>query len=318
MSDSPKSNVTAAEAIDTGALLLELVDHIDAMVAYWDIDQVCRFANAAYVVWFGRGREELLGTTLRELLGPLYELNLPHIEAAYRGERQVFERDIPLLDGSGVRHSLATYIPRIVDGRVVGIFVHVADVGPIKQLETALKEAKEAAEKLATHDYLTGLPNRLMLCDRADEAIARARRTGEKMYLLAVDVDKFKSINDSYGHPAGDKFLVEIATRITSCMRDYDIVARIGGDEFVVLAAGGQLKDGIEGLASRMLERVRQPYQLEDQVLTPSISIGVAEFPRHGLSLQSLMSTADRALYLAKQSGRNCFRLVSSEWSSSP
>lgn len=321
MADSLEPSTPAIESDDASALLIELVDHLDAMVSYWDINQVCRFANAAYTVWFGRGREALLGKALQELLGPLYELNLPHIEAAYRGARQVFERAIPFPDGSGVRHSLTTYVPRIVNGRVVGMFVHVADVGPFKMLETALKEAKEAkeaAEDLATHDYLTGLPNKLMLRDRAEEAIARARRTGEKMYLLSVDVDNFKQINDSYGHPAGDQILVEIAARITSCMREYDTVARIGGDEFVVLAAGGQLKEGIEGLASRMLDRVRQPYQLEDQVLTPSISVGVAEFPIHGLSLPLLMATSDRALYLAKQSGRNCFRLGHSEWSPLP
>lgn len=309
MPDSPEPNSPAADSIDTSQLLLELVDHLDAMVAYWDSRQVCRFANMAYKDWFGRGRKELLGTTLRELLGPLYEMNLPHIEAAYRGERQVFERAIPRPDGSGMRQSLATYIPRRVDNQVVGMFVHVADVEPIKRLEMELIAAKEAAEKLATHDFMTGLPNRFLLRDRIDEAIARARRTGEKVYLLAIDVDNFKLVNDAYGHPAGDRFLVEMAARIKSCVRDYDTVARMGGDEFVVLTAGVPLKDGIETLATRMLESARQPYQVGQAVLTPSISIGVAEFPRHGATQESLVLASDRALYSAKQTGRNCFIL---------
>lgn len=312
MPDSPEPIAPATGGMDTGKLLLELVDHLDAMVAYWDDQQVCRFANRAYEDWFGRGRKELLGTTLKQLLGPLYEKNRPHIEAAYRGERQVFERAIPRPDGNGVRHSLATYIPRVVGQQVVGMFVHVADVEPIKQLEMALIAAKEKAEELATHDDLTGLPNRFLLRDRMDEAMARARRTGEKLYLLNLDVDHFKSVNDSYGHPAGDQFLIEIATRITSCVRDYDTVARIGGDEFVVLTAGRSFDDGIKALATRMLESVRQPCRIGPAVLTPSISMGVAEFPRHGTTLESLMLASDRALYAAKQAGKNRFMLEKS------
>lgn len=307
MSD-PHDPVDASAASDsTGALLLELVDVLDAMVAYWDEQQVCRFANMAYKAWFGRGRAELLGTPLKELLGPLYEKNLPHIEAAYRGERQVFERAIPRPDGSGVRHSLATYIPRRVGGRVVGIFVHVADVEPIKRLEAALKAAKDEAEHLAMHDHLTGLPNRLLLQDRCEAALAQARRSGDKVYLLAVDVDHFKQVNDDHGHPAGDRFLIEVAARIKSCVREYDTVARTGGDEFVVLAAGLPAQDGIEALARRMLAAVRQPCAVGTAVLTPSISIGVAEFPAHGATQESLAWAADHALYAAKRAGRNRF-----------
>lgn len=310
MADLTEPDVLSEEDLATAQLLLELVDHLDAMVAYWDGRQVCRFGNMAYRDWFGRGRKELLGITLKELLGPLYELNLPHIEAAYRGERQVFERAIPRPDGSGVRHSLATYVPRVVDGQVVGMFVHVADVEPMKRLELELLAAKEEAEKLATHDYLTGLPNRLLLRDRVDEAIARAGRTGETLFLLGIDVDNFKRVNDSCGHPAGDRLLVEVAARIKSCVRDYDTVARMGGDEFVVLTAGVPLEGGIEALALRMLESARQPFQLDQTSLTPTISIGIAEFPRHGTTLDALMLASDRALYAAKKAGRDGFAVA--------
>ena len=126
-------------------LLEELVDHLDAMIACWDRDEVCQFANAAYAEWFGKRGRDLTGTTLRDLLGPLYALNEPYIRAAYAGRKQVFEREIPLPGGDGVRHSLATYTPRIVDGRVEGMFVHVADVTPLKWLEAELREAKAYA-----------------------------------------------------------------------------------------------------------------------------------------------------------------------------
>lgn len=308
MPDSAKNTANPQGTADIADLVLELVDHLDAMVAYWDAGQVCRFANQAYKDWFGRGRDELLGTTLKDLLGPLYEKNLPYIEAAYRGERQVFERAIPRPDGSGLRHSLATYIPRVVNGQVQGIFVHVADVELIKRLETALKAAKEEAERLATHDYLTGLPNRLLLQDRIDEALARAMRTGERVYLLGIDVDNFKTINDTYGHPAGDQFLVEIAQRLKSCVRDYDTVARVGGDEFLVLAAG--LPDGIDDLATRMLHSARQPFHVGAAVLTPSLSIGAARFPSNGTTREAIIHACDRALYAAKRLGRDRFVLA--------
>jgi len=195
----------------------------------------------------------------------------------------------------------------MVNNQVVGIFVHVADVEPIKRLELDLIAAKDAAQKLATHDYLTGLPNRLLLADRMDEAIGRARRTNEGLCLLAVDIDNFKQVNDSHGHAAGDRVLIELAARIKSCVREYDTVARVGGDEFLVLVAGVPLNDEVEALATRMLVSARKPYQLDHAVLMLSLSIGIAEFPRHGTTKESLMLSADRALYSAKKSGRDCF-----------
>jgi PAS domain S-box-containing protein len=117
-----------------------VVDSSPAMLAYWDRDQRCVFANSAYLRWFGRPPASIIGTTLRELLGPtIYALNLPHIEAALRGERQEFEREIPDPAGGAPRHSLATYIPHIEDGAVLGFCVHVAE---ITQLRNALAQVK--------------------------------------------------------------------------------------------------------------------------------------------------------------------------------
>ena len=306
-------------AEDMGELLIELVDHIDAMVAYWDADQRCRFANQAYESWFGRGRQELLGISLAELLGPsLYALNLPHIEAAYRGERRVFERAIPRPDGSGIRHSLATYIPRLADGQVIGMFVHVADVAPLKQLELEVKAARDEAEKLATHDYLTGLPNRRLLDDRMDEAIRRARRSGEHVFALSVDVDRFKLINDTYGHATGDEVLIEIAARVAACVRESDTVARLGGDELFLLVQGAGLHGGIESLAERILRAVRRPCVVDGNAMTPAVSIGIAEFPRHGETAGALMLASDHALYAAKQAGRNRFCIADRGWVAQP
>ena len=119
-----------------------VADSAPAMLAYWDRDQRCVFANHAYLRWFGRAPESMIGTTLRELLGPtIYALNRPHIEAALRGERQEFERVIPDPAGGPPRDSLATYIPHVEDGVVQGFCVHVAEVTALKRTEAALRDA---------------------------------------------------------------------------------------------------------------------------------------------------------------------------------
>jgi len=293
-----------AERKPSADLLIELVDHLDAMVAYWNAEQVCVFANAAYRAWFGKDRPELIGTTLQQLLGPLYAQNLPYIEAAYRGSKQVFERDIPAPDGL-VRASLATYIPHVVDGRVRGIFVHVADVGPLKALERELKAAKEAAEQLATHDFLTQLPNRALLKGTVDHALALTRRAADTMAVMSIDIDAFKSVNDRYGHGQGDRVLIEIGSRLRSTVRESDTVLRLSGDEFIVVATALASGQHATALATRILEAVRQPFPLETTSLRPSVSIGIALFPAHGASAEALVAASDAALYEAKRAGRD-------------
>lgn len=134
-----------AKSSQLGELSLRVLDHISAMVAYWDADQVCLFANEAYLQWFGKSREQLLGTSMRDLLGPLYQRNLPYILGALSGETQVFERAITTPSGV-VRHSIATYTPDIVDGTVRGFFVHVSDVSPLKAAQQEMEQAQKAAE----------------------------------------------------------------------------------------------------------------------------------------------------------------------------
>ena len=126
---------------------LKVADHITAMLAYWDKNLICRFANSAYVDWFGKTKEEMVDKiTLKELLGPLFEKNLPYVTAALKGENQTFEREIRLPSG-GTRHALANYYPDIVNGEVIGFFVHVADVTSLKLLEKELITSKESAVK---------------------------------------------------------------------------------------------------------------------------------------------------------------------------
>ncbi len=135
------------EKQNTNILGLKVADHITAMLAYWDKNLVCRFANSAYVDWFGKTKEEMVDKiTIKELLGPLYEKNLPFISGALKGETQTFEREIPLPAG-GTRHSLANYYPDIIKGEVVGFFVHVADVTPLKLMEKELLKSNQKVQE---------------------------------------------------------------------------------------------------------------------------------------------------------------------------
>lgn len=289
-------------------LLLSLVDHLDAMLAYWDSNQLCVFANDAYRGWFGKTRAQIVGITLSELLGPLYAKNLPYIQAAYAGHKQVFERAITTPDGR-LRHSLATYTPHIVEGAVAGIFVHVADVTPLKLLEHDLQAAKARAERLATHDFLTGLPNRALLQDRIAQALAHPKRQHNMLAVFSVDIDDFKSINDTYGHIEGDRMLVEIARRMRSALRDVDTIARFGGDEFIALIPEIDSAPQVEVVAARLLAAVSSPLNIGSQTLVPACSLGIAIYPAHGATPEALLVNSDRALYAAKKRGKNCFAL---------
>ncbi|PKD17140.1 hypothetical protein APR41_06820 [Salegentibacter salinarum] len=132
----------------TKTLELKIADNVSAMLAFWDKDLICRFANAAYLEWFGMRQEDMINKmNIQELLGPLYEQNLPYITGALNGRAQVFEKEITLPDGKGKRYALANYYPEIENGEVKGFYVHVADVSPIKKLEKKLKKSNAKVKK---------------------------------------------------------------------------------------------------------------------------------------------------------------------------
>lgn len=307
-SEAPQLGGSSAGGCDMNrrgdGILLELVDHLDAMVAYWDNTQTCVFANNAYLDWFGKTREQMIGIKLEQLLGPIYQRNLPYLMAAYAGQRQVFEREIPTPDGR-LRYSLATYTPRIVEGRVEGIFVHVADVTPLKLMERELREAKVRAEELATHDFLTGTLNRVLLKDRIQQAMALSKRTRRFVAAISLDLDAFKLVNDTYGHGAGDQLLVTVANRLTSSVREFDSVTRMGGDEFFVLIPEVDSKAQVEAMAERLLQRVTSPVEIEGAALTPACCMGIALHPPLGVTPEGLIGSSDRALLEAKKLGPN-------------
>lgn len=158
---------------------------------------------------------------------------------------------------------------------------------------------------LATHDALTGLPNRLLLTDRLFHALARARRRSSLVAVLFLDLDRFKLVNDTLGHHVGDELLKHVADRLAGCVREGDTVARLGGDEFVIVLDDVPTKQAAAATASKVLDVLGQPFDLGGPEFFASASIGVSIFPQDGGNARTLLKNADAAMYQAKESGRN-------------
>lgn len=172
---------------------------------------------------------------------------------------------------------------------------------------TERKEGEEQLRHQTLHDALTNLPNRLLLQDRLGRSVESAKREGNEIAVLLMDLDRFKDINDSLGHTAGDTLLQLVAARLEAAVRRSDTVARLGGDEFVLVVDGPSNHDTAGVVAQQIIECLAQPFELETQSLHVRMSIGIALFPQHGETPEALLKNAEMAMYKAKQSGRNTY-----------
>ena len=178
---------------------------------------------------------------------------------------------------------------------------------------TERKEAQARIEFLAHHDPLTGLPNRLLLRDRVAQALAHATRMQGRVALMYLDLDRFKTINDSLGHPVGDALLREVVERLKSCVRDSDTICRQGGDEFIILLNDVRDSEAVSRIAEKIHLRMTEPVILVKHVLTTSFSIGIALGPEDGNDFDTLLQKADTAMYHAKEAGRNGHRFFTEQ-----
>lgn len=175
--------------------------------------------------------------------------------------------------------------------------------------EIERKRTESLIRDMAYHDSLTGLPNRVLLNDRLEMALAQAQRSQGMLAVLFMDFDHFKRINDNLGHDVGDQVLKEIGARLKNCLRNQDTVARLGGDEFILLLPEINSPADANNLAKKLLQAVSQPIHIEERILTITISIGVCVYPQHGKNSAILLKHADEALYQAKKRGKNCYRV---------
>ncbi|PHS65421.1 MAG: hypothetical protein COB09_06580 [Thalassobium sp.] len=183
-------------------------------------------------------------------------------------------------------------------GRYIGVFGLSRDI-------TELKKAQQNLEHIAHHDVLTGLPNRLSLNKKLEYALNMARRGGELLAVIFLDLDRFKDINDTIGHDIGDLLLKDVAHRLHNSVRDSDICARLGGDEFVVVLSRIDGEERIQEKCDQLLQVISQPYSLQGHLLSVFASAGISIYPQHGNSVDELIRNADAALHKAKELGRN-------------
>ena len=232
------------------------------------------------------------------------ELLIKRLKAGEIGDYQ-HEKRLLRRDGAQVWVSVNVSVMRDANGSQRFICV-IEDIQRQKQ-------ADEALLRMANHDALTGLPNRVLMQDRLGQAIAHAHRAGRQVAVIFIDLDRFKHVNDSLGHDAGDGLIVEIARRLSGSLRESDTVARQGGDEFVVVLPDLAGQDDAAHVARKLLDNLVQPLTLCGQEVFPSASIGIAMYPRDGEDSAGLLKSADSAMYGSKGQGGNHYSFYTAE-----
>lgn len=261
----------------------------------------------------GWTQAEASGRALNDIF-PLVDVNTgepisnPTVRAIIENTTVGLEAACELIQRHGGRIAVEASASPIHDrqGAVIGAVMVAHDV-------TAARELSQKLARLALHDNLTDVPNRALLNDRLAQAIERARRTGRAVALLYVDLDRFKTINDSLGHAVGDQLLQSAARRLLDCVRSTDTVSRHGGDEFVVLLAEVIQPQDAVICADKMIRALEAPHQIGTHELRVSASIGIATFPGDAQDAESLIRNADVAMYQAKTNGRNGYQCFKSE-----
>jgi diguanylate cyclase (GGDEF)-like protein len=276
----------------------------------FDREQRVVVSNSQYAKLYGLPDDFVRpGRTFREIL-------------TYRSERGAFTRDLDayIADVMQTMSSKGGFSATRVlpNGRTIAVASHVMENGGWVSTHediTDRRNSEKKIEQLAHFDALTGLANRNLFKDRVDEALARYQRLHEQFAVLLLDLDKFKGVNDSLGHQAGDALLSAVASRIKATIREVDVAARLGGDEFAVIALSGEggVADGAEALAARLIAAISAPYQIEGHPVVVGCSIGIALVPEHGARIDEVLRNADLALYKSKGAGRNCFHVYSQE-----
>src|SRR5918996_4737 len=277
----------------------------------WEVDDSLRltFISERYALVTGRLPETSLGVPIADLFHPGEGPDRwsQYIEALQKW--QPFRNIVSLCeDAKGIHRTVRLAGKPVLDaaGKAVGYRGTATDI-------TAEIEAGRRAQYLALHDPLTDLPNRELLNERLEQAIAGVSRRGDMAALLLLDLDRFKDINDTLGHPAGDQLLKEVAARLSACVREVDTVARIGGDEFAIVQVG--IKDAGESqqLSRRVLDLFQTPLEVDGHECLVTVSIGIALIPIDASIPAKLLQHADIALYRAKEEGRNASRFFEPE-----
>jgi diguanylate cyclase (GGDEF)-like protein/PAS domain S-box-containing protein len=301
-------------------MLRAVFDAAPIAIAVLDRDLRYVEANEAYATAAGLERPDILGHTLAELFpttGTLLERSLRQLLDTGEVSDASPVAEFPPREGEEMHWLVNRFAIPGPDGRIVGVASIVADVTSMKQAEDSLEElltleqearlevelARHELARIATTDPLTGLANRLAFSEHCSLALARADRNGTSVAVLYLDLNGFKSVNDTLGHAAGDELLCEVARRLEHHARATDVVARLGGDEFMLLLADLE-RDSAAVVAARVAERTAGTLEMTRGEIAVSAAIGVAVSPVDGTDEQGLLASADKRMYVVKQAGR--------------
>jgi diguanylate cyclase (GGDEF)-like protein/PAS domain S-box-containing protein len=272
-------------------------DNVPAMTAYLDTGLVCRFASREFAGFYGHAVEDVMGKHLREIIGEEnFRDTEGYVAQVMQGQPVTFQRSRSA-PGGETRHLEFRLLPHLGEqGKVIGCFGVTIDI-------TGHKLAQERLEQVAHHDSLTGLPNRTLFNDRLQQAISLAKRDSRAFALLYLDLNRFKQVNDTQGHAAGDELLLHVAARILQQVRESDTVARIGGDEFTVILHGTARREEADLVSRKIASAVAMPFRVGNgqQDVAIGVSIGIALYPADAQDAEALVKAADAAMYCVKQ-----------------
>lgn len=321
VTDAPEHIIAVIQDITQRKRMEEAVrqaeEHFRLLVEGTEDYAIIRLDRYGNVASWNPGAEKILGYQEKEIIGqhfsrfytfedsmngePQRKLSRAIREGRAENDRWHLRKDGSRFWGNGVINALYDD-----DGNVQGFVKIMRDI-------TERKMAEDRTQYLANHDSLTGLPNRAHFSDRLHAALAYAQREQAGMALLMLDLDRFKSINDTLGHDMGDLLLKEVATRLLACVRETDTVARLGGDEFVVIQTGVTSEADACALAQKIVSELARPYFLNGQDVKSGTSIGVTVYPRDAEDVSQLLKNADLALYRAKDHGRHNYQLYTDD-----
>jgi diguanylate cyclase (GGDEF)-like protein/PAS domain S-box-containing protein len=310
-SDIHEQKVAEEELRRAHTILSAHFDNTPLAVIEWDTE-------LRIVRWSGQA-EEIFGWPAADALGRSFDT----WRLTYEEDVEVAERMIRDLVNGPETHATLLQRNYRKDGSVIWVEWHnsalrdeagrLVSILSLAQDVSSRIQAEERLQYMATHDGLTGLPNSVLLNGRLDQALLRAKRSGARVGVMFLDLDHFKDVNDSLGHRVGDLLLKELARRIRGTLRQSDVLARVSGDEFVVVLEEFSDDDAPERVARKLLDEVRRPFSIEEHEIHVSVSVGLAVHPNDGEDGESLLKNADAAMYHAKELGRNGFRLFSAE-----
>jgi diguanylate cyclase (GGDEF)-like protein/PAS domain S-box-containing protein len=304
-----QEDITERHAAEEKLMLnAHILNSVNEGVAVTDAQQRFCFINPAFTAITGYTAEEVIGKSPKLLSSGLMERTFygkmwGNISDSGRWQGEIIDRR---KNGESYPEWLSISVLKDAQGTITHFISVFADISERKAVERRITH-------MAQHDFLTGLPNRMLLLDRMAQAISHAQRDGRRVALMFLDLDKFKYINDMLGHVIGDKLLQEVAGRISRNSRSVDTVCRLGGDEFVLMLTNMENADDVSGIAAKLLESVAGTCLIDGHEIEITTSIGIALFPDDGKDGSELLRHADAAMYHAKQNGRNNYHFFTSE-----